>query len=57
MKDVGDVGRVSITGCGASAEAQQRDVAAHVDLMAAQPMGRSGPVGVLGYCFSGALAL
>jgi len=38
-------------------EAQQRDVAAYVDLLAAQPAVRPGPVGVVGYCFSGALAL
>jgi len=38
-------------------EAQQRDVATYVDLLAAQPQVRPGPVGVVGYCFSGALAL
>jgi carboxymethylenebutenolidase len=38
-------------------EAQQRDVATYVDLLAAQPAVRPGPVGVVGYCFSGALAL
>jgi carboxymethylenebutenolidase len=38
-------------------EAQQRDVAAYVDLLAAQPAVGPGPVGVVGYCFSGALAL
>jgi carboxymethylenebutenolidase len=38
-------------------EAQQRDVAAYVDLLAAQPAVRSGHVGVVGYCFSGALSL
>jgi len=38
-------------------EAQQRDVAAYVDLLAAQPAVGPGPVGVVGYCFSGALTL
>jgi carboxymethylenebutenolidase len=38
-------------------EAQQRDVAAYVDLLAAQPAVRPGPMGAVGYCFSGALAL
>jgi carboxymethylenebutenolidase len=38
-------------------EAQHRDVAAYVDLLAAQPAVRPGPVGVVGYCFCGALAL
>jgi carboxymethylenebutenolidase len=38
-------------------EAQQRDTAAYVDLLAAQPAVRPGPVGVVGYCFSGALSL
>jgi carboxymethylenebutenolidase len=38
-------------------EAQQRDVAAYVDLLAAQPAVGPGAVGVVGYCFSGALAL
>jgi len=38
-------------------EAQQRDVAAYVDLLAAQPAVGLGPVGVVGYCFGGALAL
>ena len=38
-------------------EAQQRDVAAYVHLLAAQPAVRPGPMGAVGYCFSGALAL
>jgi len=38
-------------------DAQQRDVAAYVDLLAAQPVVRLGAIGVVGYCFSGALAL
>lgn len=38
-------------------EAQQSDVAAYVDLLSAQPCVRPGPLGVVGYCFSGALAL
>jgi carboxymethylenebutenolidase len=38
-------------------DAQQRDVAAYVDLLAANASVRRGPVGVVGYCFSGALAL
>ena len=37
--------------------AQQRDVAAYVDLLAAQPAVRPGPVAAVGYCFSGALSL
>src|SRR5450432_2303926 len=31
-------------------EAQQRDVETYVDLLAAQPAVRPGPVGVVGYC-------
>src|ERR1035437_5961307 len=38
-------------------EAQTRDVAAYVDLLAAQPAVRPGPMGAVGYCFCGALAL
>ena len=38
-------------------EAQQRDVAAYVDHLAAQPAVRPGVAGAVGYCFSGALAL
>jgi carboxymethylenebutenolidase len=38
-------------------EAQQRDAAAYVDLLAAQPGVRSDPMGAVGYCFSGTLAL
>jgi carboxymethylenebutenolidase len=38
-------------------EAQMRDVAAYVDLLAAQSVVRPGLVGVVGYCFSGALSL
>jgi carboxymethylenebutenolidase len=40
-----------------TAEAQTRDVAAYVDLLAAQPAVRPGPMGAVGYCFCGALAL
>jgi carboxymethylenebutenolidase len=38
-------------------EAQQRDVAAYVEHLAGQAVVRTGPLGVVGYCFSGALAL
>jgi carboxymethylenebutenolidase len=38
-------------------ESQQRDVAAYVDHLVAQPAVRPGSVGAVGYCFSGALAL
>ncbi|MEO6818001.1 MAG: dienelactone hydrolase family protein [Edaphobacter sp.] len=38
-------------------EAQERDVAAYVDFLEAQPAFRPGPMGVVGYCFSGAMAL
>lgn len=38
-------------------DAQNRDVAAYVDLLLAQPGVRPGPVGTVGYCFSGALSL
>lgn len=37
--------------------AQMRDAAAYVDLLASQPAVRQGPIGAVGYCFSGALAL
>jgi carboxymethylenebutenolidase len=38
-------------------EAQQQDAAAYVDFLTAQAAVAPGPVGVVGYCFSGALAL
>lgn len=38
-------------------EAQQRDVVAYVDHLATQAEVRSGAVGVVGYCFGGAMAL
>lgn len=38
-------------------EAQRQDVAAYIDFLTAQPSVRSGPIGAVGYCFSGALAL
>lgn len=38
-------------------EAQQEDVGAYVDFLTAQPAMRPGTIGVVGYCFSGALAL
>lgn len=38
-------------------EAQQSDVAAYVDHLLAQPEVRPGPIGVVGYCFCGALSL
>lgn len=37
--------------------AQEEDAAAYVDFLRAQPAVRPGPIGVVGYCFSGALAL
>jgi carboxymethylenebutenolidase len=38
-------------------EAQEQDVAAYIDFLAAQTGVRNGPIGAVGYCFSGALAL
>ena len=38
-------------------DAQFEDAAIYVDFLAAHPAMRPGPVGVVGYCFSGALAL
>lgn len=38
-------------------EAQERDVASYVDFLEAQPAFRPGQMGVVGYCFSGAMAL
>lgn len=38
-------------------EACERDVAAYVDFLAVREAVREGPLGVVGYCFSGALAL
>ena len=38
-------------------DAQTRDVAAYIDHLLAQSVVRQGPVGAVGYCFSGALAL
>jgi carboxymethylenebutenolidase len=38
-------------------EAQQEDGAAYIDFLTAQPAVRPGTVGVVGYCFTGGLAL
>jgi carboxymethylenebutenolidase len=38
-------------------EAQRLDGAAYIDFLVAQPAVRAGAVGVVGYCFGGALAL
>jgi carboxymethylenebutenolidase len=38
-------------------EGQERDVAAYLDFLETQPAFRSGPMGVVGYCFGGAMAL
>ena len=38
-------------------EAQRQDAAAYIDFLTAQPSVRPGPIGAVGYCFSGALAL
>jgi len=38
-------------------EAFDRDAPAYVDFMASQPSVATGPMGVVGYCFSGALAI
>lgn len=40
-----------------TAEAQKQDVAAYVDFLEAQPSFHPGQMGVVGYCFSGAMAL
>lgn len=40
-----------------TAQAQERDVAAYVDFLEAHPAFRPGQMGVVGYCFSGAMAL
>lgn len=40
-----------------TAEAQEKDVAAYVDFLEAHPAFRPGKMGVVGYCFSGAMAL
>lgn len=40
-----------------TAEAQEQDVAAYVDFLEAHPAFRPGPMGAVGYCFSGAMAL
>lgn len=38
-------------------EAQERDVSAYVDFLARDAGAADGPMGVVGYCFSGAMAL
>ena len=38
-------------------EAMERDAAAYVDFLAAQPFVREGAMGVVGYCFSGSMAM
>ena len=38
-------------------DAVERDAAMYVDFLAAQPWVNSGPLGVVGYCFSGSVAL
>jgi carboxymethylenebutenolidase len=40
-----------------TADAQERDVAAYVDFLEAHPAFRPGQMGVIGYCFGGAMAL
>ncbi|MEO8737032.1 MAG: alpha/beta fold hydrolase [Edaphobacter sp.] len=37
--------------------AQQQDLATYIDFLTAQPAVRRGPIGAVGYCFGGALAL
>jgi carboxymethylenebutenolidase len=38
-------------------EAQSRDITAYVDALTAQPLVRDGPIGIVGYCFGGGMAL
>jgi len=38
-------------------EAMERDAAAYVDFLAAQPSVSKGPIGVVGYCFTGQMAM
>ena len=38
-------------------DAVERDAAAYVDFLAAQPSVSSGPIGVVGHCFTGAMAM
>jgi len=38
-------------------EAMERDASAYVDFLAAQPSTRNGAMGVVGYCFTGGMAL
>jgi carboxymethylenebutenolidase len=38
-------------------EAMERDASAYVDFLAAQPSTKKGPLGVVGYCFTGSMAL
>jgi carboxymethylenebutenolidase len=38
-------------------EAVERDASAYVDFLAAQPSTRNGAMGVVGYCFTGSMAL
>jgi carboxymethylenebutenolidase len=38
-------------------QAQERDAAAYVDFLAAHPAVNAGPIGVVGYCFTGAMAM
>jgi carboxymethylenebutenolidase len=38
-------------------EAMERDAAAYVDFLAAQDSVSKGPMGVVGYCFTGKMAL
>ncbi len=40
-----------------TSQAQEQDAAAYIDFLTAQSAVRHGPVGVVGYCFTGALAL
>src|SRR5512146_1507259 len=38
-------------------EAVQRDANAYIDFLTAQPLVSMGPIGVVGYCFAGAIAM
>jgi carboxymethylenebutenolidase len=40
-----------------SPEAMERDTAAYVDFLTSQPVVSKGPIGVVGYCFTGQMAM
>ena len=57
MGDEATMKRIGELRAGLPPAAQERDGAAYVDYLSKQPGVKNGPVGVVGYCFSGAMGM